>query len=113
MGSTSMGELIVKDGGVPEEKIVKVDEIQQLYDMLLAGRIHCIAYTPEVLMWFIKSKKYDLSKLEFIYKKKVGEFYIAFSKGVNDKLINDYQHAWDKVAQDTKLVEEIRSKYLN
>ncbi len=106
-----LGEQLLTESGVPDSQIQKVARFEQLIKLLTSGRIDCISYMVNVAMWQIRSLGYDTSKFEVASSDKIGEHFIAFSKGVSDDIINAHQKALDRVMQNTALVNQIRSKY--
>jgi polar amino acid transport system substrate-binding protein len=106
-----VGEQLLQSGGVPQKHVYSTSRIEQLGNMLKRGRIDGISYNPDVLFWLLKDKGFNVTEFEILFKRTLGEHYIAFNKTISDEVVQAHQKAIDKLTADKELMEKIKAKY--
>ncbi len=112
-----IGEQLIRALGVPDNKIQKGASANSLVKKLNVDRIQLWAYEENVARWFIKTNDLDNENFVVVHVLKEAELYYAFSKDVNDLLIDSLQKGIDQVKSaqgkiGKSLYEDILSNYL-
>ncbi|WP_051303434.1 substrate-binding periplasmic protein [Psychromonas aquimarina] len=112
-----IGDQIITALGVPEDKIQRGASANSLAKKLNADRIQLWAYEENVARLFIKTNDLDNDDFVVVHVLKEGELYYAFSKDVDDALIEKLQKGLDQVKVSPgkigkTLYDDILSNYL-
>ena len=83
--------------GYPSHKIINQSNWHALVNMLIKERIDLWAVGEMGGLWFLKHNNYRTKDFKKSYVLKEGLLYYAFSKDVDDKVVNQLQQAIDKV----------------
>lgn len=95
-----VGETLLLENGVKKENIQYVkgtDAIDLSFTKMEKNRIDMFAYDINVIFSNGKLKGYDIDKYEVVYVLKKSALYYAFNNQTDDKIINEWQKALDKV----------------
>ena len=107
-----IGQLLLKETGMPDERIEPVLRNDQNYRKLFSDRIDAIAYESNVVNWQIKAMGEAPEAFEVIYELQRAELYLALNPSVSDKLVSLLQEKLDEMKADGTH-EAILSKYLS
>lgn len=108
-----IGEIILLEGGVDKSNIQYVkgeDAINLSFNKMEKNRIDMFAYETNVALSNAKNEGFDPNKYEVIYTLKQGELYFAFNKETEDKVIQRWQEALDKIKKNGTY-QKIMAKY--
>jgi len=98
-----VGETLLLDAGVAKNSIQYVkgeDAINISFTKMQKNRIDMFAYNLNVAFANAKMEGFDVSKYEIIYTLKVGKQYFAFNKNTDEKVIQQWQNALDRVKKN-------------
>ena len=95
-----IGQLLLKEAGMPNERVEPVLLNEQNYKKLFAGRIDAIAYEDKVAAWQIAEMGQDPSDYEPVFQLKQSELYLALHRGVHPDIVNDLQAKLDEMKAD-------------
>lgn len=112
-----VGEQLIKELGIPANKINPSSSAASLVQMLNNNRIQLWAYEENVARWFIKQADLNNADFDTVHVLKEGDLYYAFSNDVDDALLQELQKGIDAVkstrgASDATLYDEIMGRYL-
>ena len=88
-----IGQKLMLEAGVPENKLEKVADFRQLVKMLKADRIDMIAATITVLPSFAGYGDFKASELKPLATVKDAPLYFAFNKDTDARLVARFQNA--------------------
>ncbi len=95
-----VAEQLLLEKGVSKRNIQHVngaDAIKMSFNKMEKDRIDMFAYNTIVALNDAKKNGFDTSKYEIIYKLTVADLSFAFNKKTDDKIIQKWQNALDKV----------------
>ncbi len=107
-----IAELILKEKGVPKNKLSLSSNFESLLKQLNGKRVQAIAYNKNVGAWLIKKLGYSIDDYEVVHESKTGELYFAFNKTIDDAVVTAHQQAFDQVIANKKTISAIEDKYL-
>lgn len=112
-----VGEQLVLASGYPRDKFISQANANAVVKMLVKKRMDIWAYEEFVANWFIKQNQLDTDDFKSIFLLKEGQLYFAFSKDVDNELIELLQQGIDKVKKmpgfvGKTLYDDILSRYL-
>ena len=107
-----IGQLLLLEAGVPEEKISKLNKFDQVLKKVDNGRVDLVAYEENVAKWLIKQQGNNPDDYEVVYTLKRAELWYAFNKSVPENIVSEFQMALNKVKENKELINDIKSKYL-
>jgi polar amino acid transport system substrate-binding protein len=112
-----IGEQLIEGVGVPESKIRQASNADSLAKQLDVGRIQLWAYEENVARWFIETNGLDNEGFIVVYVLKEAELFYAFSKDVDNDVIESLQKGLDQVKATPgkigkTLYDDILSDYL-
>jgi len=108
-----VGELLLLEKGVKKQNIKYVKgqiAINISFNMLKKGRIDMFSYNTTVAFNNARKNGFDSNKYENVYVLASGELYFAFNKNIDDKIIQKWQKALDKLKQNGTYMK-ILNKY--
>ncbi|MCX4029831.1 ABC transporter substrate-binding protein [Endozoicomonas sp. SM1973] len=112
-----VGEQLVLATGYPSNKFISQANASSIVRMLAKQRIDLWAYEEYVGSWFIKQNQLRVDDFETVFLLKEAQLYFAFSKDVDNNLVNLLQQGIDKVKKipgtvgDT-LYQDILGRYM-
>ncbi|MDE1463418.1 substrate-binding periplasmic protein [Spartinivicinus poritis] len=101
-----VGEQLVLATGYPRNKFISQANANSIVNMLAKQRIDLWAYEEYVGNWFIKQNKLGVEDFETVFLLKEAHLYFAFSKDVDNNLVNLLQQGIDKVKKISGTVGE-------
>ncbi|WP_222937510.1 substrate-binding periplasmic protein [Spartinivicinus ruber] len=101
-----VGEQLVLEAGYPRHKFISQANANSIVNMLVKQRIDLWAYEEFVGNWFIKQNRQNTDDFETVFLLKEGHLYFAFSKDVDNNLINLIQQGIDKTKKIPGMVRE-------
>lgn len=107
-----IAELILKEKGVPKNKLSLSTNFESLLKQLNRKRVQAIAYNKNVGVWLIKKLGYSPDDYDVVYESKTGELYFAFNKTIDDAVVKAHQQALDQVFANKVTINAIKDKYL-
>lgn len=102
-----IGHQLLKEKGVPDDKITAVDRFELIGKMMEGGRVDFFAYEQNGGFWHAKLNGMS-GKFEPAFELNSGQLFFAFNKSVPDADIKKFQDAIDKVKSK---LDDIRKKY--
>lgn len=107
---------LLLDLGVPQNKLIEVNNVQELYQGLIDGLYDCIAYSEISHGLIVSSLGYNPDDFDVAYTIQVSQLYYAFNLNTSDGLI-DYvqstldQFKMDKTIDGSSVYEKILNRY--
>ena len=95
-----IGHLLLKEAGVPQDRLEAVLLNEQNYRKLNAGRVDAIAYETNVTNWHFGKMGYDPDEFEVIHVLKRSDLYLALHKDTPDSIVTRLQALLDQIKQD-------------
>ena len=106
-----IGGLALIDMGHPKTRLIEVNKIHQLLGMVKKKRAHYFSYGLVGLKEKIKKAGYKESDFEIALIFKESQLYYAFNKSIENKTVEKYQAALDKVMSNKVFLKKVKEKY--
>ncbi|MDP3441721.1 MAG: transporter substrate-binding domain-containing protein [Ignavibacteria bacterium] len=102
--------------GVPQNKLIVVEDVNSLYNGLVEGLFDCIAYTEISHLLVLSAMGYNSEDFDVAYTMQVSQLYYAFNLATSDALITYVQSVldafkMDKTVDGSSVYEKILNKY--
>jgi len=111
-GRSANYEFLLKNGFEPDINLVVANHTGSKVKMFLSGRGDIAYFLPIEIAYLLKRRNLSYQTIERL---DVGQgklyYYIAFSKGVSDEIVEKFQHAFDAMKTDGTY-ETILNKYM-
>ncbi len=94
-------QFLLKHGFEPGKNLLSTNTWDSKIKMLLAGRVELVSYIPLELAYRLRQigKKYEMVEPLFLASGDLW-YYLAFSKGTADEVVDRFQQALDTIKQD-------------
>ena len=103
-----VGEQMLLNQGLNRARLYRYNKGTHMVKMLHNNRINLLAYGQIATRWFFKDQGYDPDDFEEVFFLQKSDYYYAFNKNTDDKIVNQLQAAFDQVKESGRLEEIIR-----